>query len=107
MDHEQPSEKKNTKVTPAYSAPCSECQAGILHLQYITYFTWLNQELITVPNFPAWVCDVCGRREYDPRAINWLNTLLHPETGRHPVLRHKTKPGKKGGTIQSDQRLES
>lgn len=62
--------------------PCGECQAGVLYLQYITYFTWLNDELITVPNFPAWVCDVCGRREYDPRAITWLNTLLHPETGR-------------------------
>jgi YgiT-type zinc finger domain-containing protein len=67
---------------PEYLAPCSECQAGILHLQYITYFTWLNEELITVPGFPAWICDLCGRREYDPRAIAWLNALLHPEAGR-------------------------
>ena len=28
----------------------------------MTYFTWLNEELITVPHFPAWVCDMCGRR---------------------------------------------
>ena len=61
---------------------CSECQTGVFHLQYCTYFTWLNQELITVPNFPSWVCDVCGRREYDTRAINWLNTLLNPEAGK-------------------------
>jgi YgiT-type zinc finger domain-containing protein len=74
---------------PSYEAPCSECQAGVLHLQFITYFTWLNDELITVPKFPAWVCDVCGRREYDPRAIVWLNTLLHPEAGRHPSLRKR------------------
>ncbi len=73
----------------SYEAPCTECQAGVLHLQYITYFTWLNNELITVPNFPAWVCDVCGRREYDPRAVNWLNTLLHPEAGRRPELRQR------------------
>jgi YgiT-type zinc finger domain-containing protein len=71
--------------------PCGECQAGILYLQYITYFTWLNDELITVPNFPAWVCDVCGRREYDTRAITWLNTLLHPEAGKHSKGLRKRK----------------
>lgn len=61
---------------------CPECQAGILRLNYLTYFTWLNGELISVPNFPAWVCDVCGRREYDGRAIVWLNTLLNPDAKR-------------------------
>jgi len=60
---------------------CKECHTGVLHMQYLTYFTWLNSELVTVPNFPAWVCDVCGRREYDARAIIWLNTLLDPEAG--------------------------
>ncbi|MBI1856039.1 MAG: YgiT-type zinc finger protein [Chloroflexi bacterium] len=44
---------------------CAECQAGMMRLRFITYFTWLGEELITVPNFPAWICDVCGRREYD------------------------------------------
>jgi YgiT-type zinc finger domain-containing protein len=73
-------EEANESIT--YVAPCPECQTGVLHLRYLTYFTWLNNELITVPNFPAWVCDVCGRREYDPRAVKWLNTLLNPETGR-------------------------
>ena len=66
-----------------YRTICSECQTGILQLEYITYFTWLHDELITVPNFPAWVCDVCGRREYDTRAISWLNILLNPSAGRH------------------------
>ncbi len=73
------------------SAPCPECQSGLLRLQSLTYFTWLNDELITVPNFPAWVCDVCGRREYDPRAVTWLNTLLNPETGRS-MSRRRTPP---------------
>ena len=65
------------KEHPAFSKPtspfpCTECAAGVMHLQHITYFTWLGEELITVPNFPAWVCDMCGRREYDERAISWL-----------------------------------
>lgn len=77
---------------PRISSLCPECQTGAMHLQYLTYFTWLNAELVTVPNFPAWVCDVCGRREYDERAVTWLNTLLNPEAGRRTTNRRK-KPG--------------
>lgn len=62
--------------------PCTECQAGRMHRQYVTYFTWLVDELITVPDFPAWVCDFCGRREYDVRALNQLNLLLNPNAGK-------------------------
>jgi len=60
---------------------CIECRAGIMQSRQITYFTWLGQELITVPQFPAWICDVCGRREYDESAIQWLNMLLDPNAG--------------------------
>jgi YgiT-type zinc finger domain-containing protein len=79
-------EYKMSEETPA-EAPrmvviCPECQTGVLTLHSLTYFTWLNEELVTVPNFPAWVCDICGRREYDARAITWLNALLNPEAGR-------------------------
>jgi YgiT-type zinc finger domain-containing protein len=51
-------------------------------MQHIAYYTWVSGELITVPDFPAWVCDMCGAREYDQRAISWLNIILDPETGR-------------------------
>lgn len=86
----------------SYIAPCPECQTGVLHLRHITYFTWLNDELVTVPNFPAWVCDMCGRREYDSRAIKWLNALLHPETGRHGHPARRRAPGAEG-TAGTDQ----
>ena len=72
--------------------PCTECQAGQMHREYVTYFTWLEQELITVPNFPAWVCDMCGLREYDTRAVNWLNTLLNPATGKKRIYHRKHGP---------------
>jgi YgiT-type zinc finger domain-containing protein len=62
--------------------PCTECQAGLMRLNFITYFTWLGEELITVPNFPAWICDVCGKREYDEKAISWLSMLLNPNAGK-------------------------
>jgi YgiT-type zinc finger domain-containing protein len=76
---------------PASPFPCAECAAGVMHLRHITYFTWLGEELITVPNFPAWVCDMCGRREYDGRAISWLAMLLDPNAGK-PTHRVKRTP---------------
>jgi YgiT-type zinc finger domain-containing protein len=75
---------------PSYR--CPECHSGVFRLEHLTYYTWLNDELITVPNFPSWVCDVCGRREYDQRAVSWLNTILSPGTGRNSSSRHKDKP---------------
>lgn len=70
------------------SLPCTECQAGVMTVRFITYFTWLGEELITVPNFPAWVCDICGRREYDEEAISWLTTLLDPNAGKPTGRKH-------------------
>lgn len=72
-----------------YLSLCPECQTGVLRLEFLTYFTWLSDELVTVPNFPAWVCDVCGRREYDTRAIARLNTLLSHEVGRRTIPRRR------------------
>lgn len=70
----------------------------MMHLRFITYFTWLGDELVTVPGFPAWICDVCGRRQYDQRAISWLSTMLNPETGcnkgQRPQIRHQSKKTK-------------
>src|SRR5664279_1521836 len=78
---------------------CNECQAGMMRLRFITYFTWLDDELVTVPNFPAWVCDVCGKREYDERAVNWLTTLLSPNAGQttiNPRPRRRMTTAKRG-----------
>jgi YgiT-type zinc finger domain-containing protein len=80
-----------TKIQLPKPMQCDECQAGMMQVRYLTYFTWLGEELITVPNFPAWVCDVCGRRKYDERAISWLSMLLSPNTGR-PTTRVQHPP---------------
>ena len=61
------------KVEPAV---CMNCHTGIRKMRYITYFTWLGDQFITVPNFPARVCDMCGISEYDFQAVRLLNTLL-------------------------------
>ena len=43
--------------------------------------------MITVPEFPAWVCDICGKCEYDTDALDNLAMMLYPP----PVLKQKRK----------------
>ena len=64
---------------------CNQCPAGMMRLNYITYFTWLDDELVMVPGFPAWICDICAKREYDDRAVTWLATLLSPNAGQTTI----------------------
>jgi YgiT-type zinc finger domain-containing protein len=76
---------------PSYT--CPECLVGILRPRKSSYFTMEEGHLITVPDFPAWVCDVCGRREYDTAALAELNAML--ETDRR--LRRRPKRPAPGG----------
>jgi YgiT-type zinc finger domain-containing protein len=79
---------KNSHIT------CPECQVGTYQLKLITYYTYLGAELITVPDFPCWVCDVCKRQEYDQKAINQISLVLHSNLGQ-PVERVRKNASKK------------
>jgi len=68
---------------------CNECQAGHMHRAYVAYYTWLGNELITVPDFPAWVCDMCGRCDYDENALTRLSLLLSPNAGKTIIANRK------------------
>ena len=70
---------------------CNECHAGNLQPRRVTYFTWIGSQLISVPHFPAWVCDVCGRREYDMKAVMWLDMILDPNAGK-PTKKRRGAP---------------
>ncbi len=63
-----------------------------MSLRSLTYFTWVGEELVTVPNFPAWVCDMCGKREYDSRAVSWMTTLLSPNAGHGKRPARRVRP---------------
>ena len=63
---------------PLSMIPCSECRIGQMRRTHVTYFTWAGSEMITVPDFPAWVCDICGKREYDLEALSRLSLVLFP-----------------------------
>lgn len=58
----------------------------------MAYFTVHGGQVISVPDFPSWVCDVCGRREYDAAAVAELRVML--ESSRRPSRRPKRpRPG--------------
>jgi len=84
--------KRNNPILDPERITCGECQAGQLRRGYVTYFTWLGDELITVPDFPAWVCDQCGRREYDIDALNRLSMLLSPTAGKSSLKKRQLNP---------------
>lgn len=69
-----------------------------MHREYVAYYTWLGDELITVPDFPAWVCDICGRCEYDENALARLSLLLSPNAGKTTVQSHKIRGKEKTKT---------
>lgn len=66
-------------ATPAPKLVCPQCQMGTLHPQRIVFAHWFEGQFITIPNFPAWACDICGLCEYDPVALEQLELILGPE----------------------------
>nr|MBI9047256.1 YgiT-type zinc finger protein [Anaerolineaceae bacterium] len=73
------------------NATCRECQVGHYHLKAVSYFTWMGDEMVVIPDFPAWVCDVCGTRIYDDHALTQLNFLLNPSAGK-PISQSRSWP---------------
>jgi YgiT-type zinc finger domain-containing protein len=71
---------------------CPACQVGNYHLKLVTYYAWHKNDLITVPDFPSWVCDVCNRLEYDEKAVNQLRSLLASSTDARVVEHSRKKP---------------
>ena len=76
---------------------CPECQVGVIKRKGSTYYTWIENELVIVPDFPCWVCDVCGHRDWDQAAVFNLGMILSPAawtpTFDHIVIPNGPKTG--------------
>ncbi len=81
---------------------CPECQVGLVKRRGSTYYTWIGNELVIVPDFPCWVCDVCGHRDWDQGAVLQLGMLLSPTAGTNtfdrvpPAAAKNSGKGKRG-----------
>jgi YgiT-type zinc finger domain-containing protein len=75
---------------------CPHCQTGTLHLRRVVFAHWHGGQFITIPNFPGWVCDVCGEREYDSVALDQVQTILGAEQDLRRATSRRSKRGPRG-----------
>ncbi|MEP7287725.1 MAG: YgiT-type zinc finger protein [Chloroflexota bacterium] len=67
---------------------CPNCHLGHMHLRLTVYVRLFGETLISVPNTPAWECDVCHQREFDPDSVQRIELLVGqagPPPNRHRV----------------------
>ncbi len=64
---------------------CPHCHTGSLHLITTTYANWHAGQFVTVPNLPAWSCDVCALCQIDHEALQRVLPLLGPVTRPNPA----------------------
>lgn len=81
---------------------CPVCRMGHMDLRLTTYVHQYGGTLISVPNTPAWVCDVCHERQFDPESIQRIEALIgqagpppnryRPEANRKRKHRRESMP---------------
>lgn len=68
-----------TDPEPRPSFTCPECRLGTARPTPVFYCGRAAGLFLTVPDFPAWTCDVCGFREYDAKALHELETVVRAQ----------------------------
>lgn len=58
--------------------PCPNCRIGYIRPHRITYAGYHGDLFIVMPNVLAYICDVCGNREYDEELMMQLIPLIGP-----------------------------
>lgn len=86
---------------------CPSCQVGNYHLKLVTYYAWHKNDLITVPDFPSWVCDVCNRIEYDKKAVDQLRSLLASSTDARVVEHSRKKIKARQASIKNSRSVKT
>lgn len=55
---------------------CEECRVGRYQPTTVTFMHRLGAQMLTFPNAPAFVCDVCRHVHYDGRFLQNMDYLL-------------------------------
>jgi YgiT-type zinc finger domain-containing protein len=72
---------------------CEECRIGRFQPITQAYLHPLGQQMVIISNAPAYVCDVCKSRHYDPYfldTLDFLLTKLIPEETTQPTGRQQS-----------------
>jgi YgiT-type zinc finger domain-containing protein len=74
---------------------CPNCHMGHMDLRLTTYVQQYGNTLISVPNTPAWICDVCHARQFDDASIQRIEALIGqagpPPNRYEPEKAHKIR----------------
>jgi hypothetical protein len=77
---------------PADPETCPRCYVGRIQNVKVVLSRVVNGQMLSVPDFPAWECDVCHAFMYDPKALVELQQVLTDQpVHRKPMLRRTTK----------------
>lgn len=72
---------------PLNPETCPRCMVGRIKQRPVTLSEVIDGYLLSIPNFPAWMCDICHAFMYDPVAMDELHTFLTSK----PDAKQKTK----------------
>ncbi len=76
--------------------PCPACQIGYCQPGKGTYLRLVNGTLVSAPDMPLWICDVCDYQEFDRDAVLRVEALLgQPD--------HSSGTGRTSPKIQSPE----
>jgi YgiT-type zinc finger domain-containing protein len=66
----------------------------------VSYLNWINGMLIVIPDFPAWICDICGSYEYETSALIELQAMLRLDQSqrRASLTSRRDASASQGGT---------
>jgi hypothetical protein len=77
---------------PADPETCPRCYVGRIQNVKVVLSRVVNGQMLSVPDFPAWECDVCHAFMYDPKALVELQQVLTDQpVHRKPMLHRTTK----------------
>ena len=89
---------RTSKKFPEIPEVCPHCYFGRIQPGKRSFSARTNGKPVMVPDFPAWICDVCGFTIYDPASLLNLQRLLTNPTKsyyqRSAPKTPKTKPAK-------------
>lgn len=97
--------KRFSKSLSEIPEVCPHCYFGRIQPGKRSFAARTNGKPVMVPDFPAWICDVCGFTIYDPMSLLNLQRLLtnptKPSYPRAAPKVSKNKPAK--SQPQTDQ----
>ena len=83
---------------------CPVCHLGRMHQHFRVYVRQYGETLISVPHTSAWECDVCHHQQFDPAAIQRIETLIGqagPPPNRHEERVEPSRNGLKSNSPQT------